>query len=354
MTRLLRLPLILAFLGGLAGWPAIAANSAAPVDQTTPATADPPPDAATAPPADTVPDGPVAPDADQSGQPPDDAAPPPDDPTAPPADAAPDSSVAPDTGQSDQPPDNAAPPPDDQSLPPADAAEPAPPDNAAPPVGGAVALPPAAAPGEPAPTPEAASLNPLSTLTLDGFKATLDRPLFARTRRGPAPEVVDTPPPEPVAAPPQEPAPEDLNLRLVGLILSDPDNLALLLDESTGEIHRVRVGDDYDGWKVVVLDPRTVELRRDAERHTLTMFVAPPDEPAAPPDATPPDQPAPEDQPPNADQPPPDQPPLPKPKKAGAPGKPLMPIKAPPPGHVRADKKPEFLMLGKQRAILTP
>jgi general secretion pathway protein N len=132
-------------------------------------------------------------------------------------------------------------------------------------------------------TPDAAAAspgNPLGGLSLDNLTETTQRPLFARTRRGPETEA----PPEPQEAPP--PA-QDSTYRLVGVIAAGDDTVVMLSEEATGAIRRIRAGDTVDGWRVTVVDPRTVMLQNGAERRTLTMFAtpsAPAEAPSPPPD----------------------------------------------------------------------
>ena len=143
---------------------------------------------------------------------------------------------------------------------------------------------------EPAPPPEPpplpANANPLSALDLDSLTATRELPLFTPSRTPPA--VVEAEPesePEPVEAEiVEETDPEPPPLELIGIVVTDAEQVVLLLDQSTGEVQRIRPGDDFQGWTVSIIDSRTVELVSEGSSQTLTMFTGMGEE-AAPPDA---------------------------------------------------------------------
>ena len=119
------------------------------------------------------------------------------------------------------------------------------------------------------------SINPLSTLQLDTLAATRDRPLFAPSRSKPPPPPPpepERPPPEPKAPPP--PPPEPLHFRLVGVVIDTSGGIALLKDEQSGEIHRVRQGEDVQGWTLKSVVARSVELTREDQTAALRLFVA--------------------------------------------------------------------------------
>ena len=117
-----------------------------------------------------------------------------------------------------------------------------------------------------------AGVNPLSDLDLESLAATRTLPLFTPTRSAPVvepiiPEAVLVEP-EIVAAP--EPVPPAL--RLVGLVMTDSEQMALLADQATGMVHRLRAGESYDGWTLNIIDGRTVAFSNAGREHVLTMF----------------------------------------------------------------------------------
>jgi general secretion pathway protein N len=136
----------------------------------------------------------------------------------------------------------------------------------------AAAPPPAGA--DPAAAP--ASPNPLHSLRLEGLESTRKLPLFTPARTPPVVEAPPEPPPEPEAVEPEvveEPPPEPPTLKLIGIVMTAAEQVALLSDEATGEVKRLRPGEDYDGWTLKIVDSRTVELANADQRHTLTMFT---------------------------------------------------------------------------------
>src|SRR5689334_11965223 len=92
--------------------------------------------------------------------------------------------------------------------------------------------------------PSLVNPNPLSGLTLESLEATRSAPLFTPSRTAPA---VEAPPVEeetvaqPVETTPTEEPPPQLSL--IGIILTDTTQLALLRDPSTNEVHRLASGE---------------------------------------------------------------------------------------------------------------
>jgi len=118
-----------------------------------------------------------------------------------------------------------------------------------------------------------ASLNPLSALDLESLAATRTLPLFTPTRSPPVVEQAIVPEavvvePEIMAAP--EPVPPVL--RLVGPVMTEAEQVALLAEPATGMVHRLRPGESYDGWTLEIIDGRTVAFSNEGREHVLTMF----------------------------------------------------------------------------------
>jgi hypothetical protein len=114
------------------------------------------------------------------------------------------------------------------------------------------------------------NLNPFSTLTLDALAATRGAPLFTPSRK--PPEVAAEAPPPPPAEPEPPAPPEPPQLQLIGVVMTNSQQVALLSDPAGGEVHRLKPGEDYQGWTVKIIDPRTVELENGDQKQTLTMF----------------------------------------------------------------------------------
>jgi general secretion pathway protein N len=105
------------------------------------------------------------------------------------------------------------------------------------------------APTAPAPVPERAlSANPLWAIPLTALSGTRDRPIFSSSRRPPAPAVAPAVVPK-VAAVPKPREPERPPLSLVGTIASGDEGFGIFLDQSTKAALRLKVGEDYQGWK---------------------------------------------------------------------------------------------------------
>lgn len=253
-----------------------AARHAAPA----PAAAAGKPDAAEPEPADSTDDSAASPDTSTADVPDDSAG---DGSAADPDAAEPDSSDT-DAGDSGDAtpaaPEESATPPVAPAVPAAapkgeSAEPPAPPGQAPGAAEGESGGPPlpAGAPEVPAPAkPVGPNPNPLSNLSLDTLTATRSAPLFTASRT--APEVAqEAPPPPPPEPEPPPPPPEPPDLQLIGVVMSQSQQVALLSDAGSGEVHRLKPGEDYEGWTVKIVDPRTVELKNGDQSKTLTMFA---------------------------------------------------------------------------------
>jgi hypothetical protein len=110
--------------------------------------------------------------------------------------------------------------------------------------------------------PAAGKGNPLWAIPLTSLNATRERPIFSRSRRPPvsaqtAP--VRSDPPPPVAQQPTRPL-----LTLLGAIAGDADGIAILLDESTKSVVRMKTGEKRSGWVLRSVEKRsaTFEMAR--------------------------------------------------------------------------------------------
>lgn len=146
-------------------------------------------------------------------------------------------------------------------------------------IGDAAKAQPTAEDGTPA-SPEPASggtinPNPLSSLTLDGLAATRELPLFTPSR-SPPPVVVEPVADEPVVAAPaqsepvvEEPPPA---VQLIGIILTNSKQTAILRNSSTDEVLRLSPGEEVENWALTIVDARSIELRRGDRIEGLKMF----------------------------------------------------------------------------------
>jgi hypothetical protein len=106
--------------------------------------------------------------------------------------------------------------------------------------------------------------NPLWSIPLSSLNATRERPVFTPSRR-PA-TIGATPLAQPLAIVSQN-RPQ---FALVGAILGD-DEVAILIDEGTKSIARVKKGESYLGWTLHVLEQRKAILHKGPEAMVLTL-----------------------------------------------------------------------------------
>jgi len=114
------------------------------------------------------------------------------------------------------------------------------------------------------------SANPLWGIPLTQLSVTRDRPIFSPSRRPPPPAVAEQ---APIRPPPpsrkKEITPPQLSL--VGTIASDDESFGIFLDQSTKAALRLRVGDDYQGWRLRAIKGREVTIEKDQQGAVLTL-----------------------------------------------------------------------------------
>ena len=123
------------------------------------------------------------------------------------------------------------------------------------------------------PAPEPTELQPWTlarvlSKPVDHFDAALQRPLFVQSRRPPATAT---------SAPPQ------LDARLVGILSNDAGRIAMILAGETEQVSQLREGEAFQGWRVVKISERFVDLQREnrSKRLELTFVTHPEPETAA-------------------------------------------------------------------------
>ena len=105
--------------------------------------------------------------------------------------------------------------------------------------------------------------NPLWGIPVDLLSATRERPLFSASRRPPAPPpppmaVVEAPPPPPPAAPETPP------FTLIGTAVGQPQDVALIIDQTTKSLVRLHIGEAASGWYLRKVDARAMTLEKDS------------------------------------------------------------------------------------------
>jgi len=101
--------------------------------------------------------------------------------------------------------------------------------------------------------------NPLWTIPLASLTATRERPIFSRSRR-PALAVQATPirkePAPVVVEQPTRPL-----LTLLGAIAGDEDGIAILVDEATKNVVRMKTGEKFSGWMLSSVGKRSATFQ---------------------------------------------------------------------------------------------
>jgi hypothetical protein len=115
----------------------------------------------------------------------------------------------------------------------------------------------------------ALSANPLWAIPLAQLSATRERPIFSPSRRPPPAAVaVETASTKP---PPRKKEIEPPQLSLVGTIASDDEGFGIFIDQSTKMALRLKVGEDYQGWKLRAIRRREVTMEKDERAAVLTL-----------------------------------------------------------------------------------
>jgi hypothetical protein len=105
--------------------------------------------------------------------------------------------------------------------------------------------------------------NPLWSIPLSSLAAIADFPLFSSSRR-PAPTgqavVASKPPAAPIIEGPPRPI-----FVLMGAIAGDSEGIAILRDDTTKVVLRLKTGESYFGWTLHAVRGRDIILRKDKE-----------------------------------------------------------------------------------------
>jgi hypothetical protein len=123
-----------------------------------------------------------------------------------------------------------------------------------------------ASPAAPARTPSA---NPLWAIPLSQLSETRDRPIFSPSRRPPPVAAVTES--APVKPPPRKIEIRPPQLSLVGTISGDDESFGIFLDQSTKAALRLKVGEDYQGWKLQAIRGREVTMQKDEHAAVLAL-----------------------------------------------------------------------------------
>lgn len=105
----------------------------------------------------------------------------------------------------------------------------------------------------------------------EAFRAALERPLFAPSRRPARPAEAVAPEVEPEEQPVLE-GPRAPPFRLVGTVGRRGRTEALLVAADGARLARAVVGAEVSGWLVVEVGPEHLVVERDGERHRLVIL----------------------------------------------------------------------------------
>jgi general secretion pathway protein N len=111
--------------------------------------------------------------------------------------------------------------------------------------------------------------NPLWAIPLTRLHETRDRPIFSPSRRPPPPVVASEP--APVSAPPPRREAETPPLSLVGTIVGDEESFGIFLDHASKESLWLKLGEDYQGWKLREIRGGQVKMEKDRQAAELTL-----------------------------------------------------------------------------------
>jgi hypothetical protein len=135
----------------------------------------------------------------------------------------------------------------------------------------------AAAQAKPAEAERIKLANPLWATPLAMLATTRERPIFSPSRRPPPPAIAPVPV---VAAPPPRPVKiERPQLALVGTIAGPERSFGILVDQTTKAALRLRIGEEYQSWRMRAVAPREVTLEHD--ELTMVLRLPAPDASAA-------------------------------------------------------------------------
>ncbi|HUB96169.1 MAG TPA: hypothetical protein VL993_09640 [Stellaceae bacterium] len=112
-------------------------------------------------------------------------------------------------------------------------------------------------------TGTAAAVDSASPPPLDAYKAVLDRPLFARTRRPLPPRATE------------EAVIDASTFALAGITISGAVRIAVMRHGTPPVISHVTEGQSIDGWTIARIADDRVLLRHGATDHTIRLYPDP-------------------------------------------------------------------------------
>jgi general secretion pathway protein N len=124
---------------------------------------------------------------------------------------------------------------------------------------------PAGAAGGVEPDIEVEPFQPPRIADLDYYTETVERPVFYPERRPPEPES------EVVVQAPEPPPAPDVELTLVGVMLTGEATAALIRDGDTNRVARLNLGEEVADWRLEQIQPQRVTLSRGDRTRELEL-----------------------------------------------------------------------------------
>jgi hypothetical protein len=116
------------------------------------------------------------------------------------------------------------------------------------------------------------SPNPLWEIPLSNLSTTRERPIFSPSRRPPPPAVAAAPVVKAPPPPPPPPRVERPQLSLVGTVGgAGEESFGIFVDQTTKAALRLRIGEAYQGWRLLQVQSREVMLEHDQQTAILTL-----------------------------------------------------------------------------------
>jgi hypothetical protein len=112
--------------------------------------------------------------------------------------------------------------------------------------------------------------NAVLAVPLSKLSVTRERPIFSPSRRPPPPPMVATVIAKPVErAKPAEP--ENPPLILVGTVVGEDSGIAVLVEQSTENVVKLRVNESHQGWTLQSIKGREVTFQKDRKSSILAL-----------------------------------------------------------------------------------
>lgn len=115
---------------------------------------------------------------------------------------------------------------------------------------------------------EAMRGNPLWATPLTALSMTSERPIFSASRRPPPPPAISISASKALPVPPSQP-PVELRLVLVGTVVSSDQSVGIFVDETSKVTLRLKLDEDYQGWRLGSVNRREVTMVRGELTETL-------------------------------------------------------------------------------------